>query len=483
MAVQITTGSSTAGKANVTSNYPLEVHTPTTEANAGFVQISSENDNGAATGSRFVLSPETDEDYRLRSSIDTIWDSETFNYTAINSGKYKVQNTGFTQVYASGFLSLNNTGVTTASQAACLSTWKNFPILGADQTYAEFAFANSAAMTTGVFIEGGLYTPGATPFTPSDGAFIRASSSGVYGVVNYNGTEVQVGPFKASDGVTTLTLSANVMYHCVVSVNERNVKFWIDDVLRGTFDVDATGNGQCFMAGSQPFSFGQRNTVAGAGGAISAKLADYTVAKGGYDPTRSWLVVNAANGGNGYQGQQGNNMGSTANYANSANPTAAVPTNTTEALATGLGGQFWETDTLAVTTDGIVQSFKNASPTANVTGKTLLVFGVKIASHVQTALTGGGYVASWSLAFGHTAASLATTETATSKAPRRIALGFQSVASAATALTVLSEINCRFDCPIAVQPGEYLQCVKKKIGTAPTAGTIAHLITFDCVWE
>jgi hypothetical protein len=237
------------------------------------------------------------------------------------------------------------------------------------------------------------------------------------------------------------------------------------------------------MAGSQPFSFCQRNTVAGAGGAISAKLSDYTVSKGGYDPTRSWLVVNAASGGNGYQGQQGNNMGSTANYANSANPTAAVPTNTTEALATGLGGQFWETDTLAVTTDGIVQSFKNASPTANVTGKTLLVFGVKIASHVQTALTGGGYVASWSLAFGHTAASLATTETATSKAPRRIALGFQSVASAATALTVLSEINCRFDCPIAVQPGEYLQCVKKKIGTAPTAGVIAHLITFDCVWE
>ena len=49
---QIETGSSTAGKANVSSNYELEVHTPTTEANAGFAQMSSEVDSGAVLGSR-----------------------------------------------------------------------------------------------------------------------------------------------------------------------------------------------------------------------------------------------------------------------------------------------------------------------------------------------------------------------------------------------------------------------------------------------
>lgn len=483
MAVQITTGSSTAGKANVTSNYALEVHTPTTEANAGFVQISSENDSGSATLSRFVLSPETDDDYRLRISTDSIWDAETFNYTGVNSFKYKVQNTGFTQAYGSGFLSLNSTGVTTASQAACLTTWKYFPVFGADQTYAEFALTNSASMTSGVTIDAGFFVPGSTPYAPTDGAYIRVTSAGVYGIINYNGVETSVGPFKATDGVTNLAFSANVIYHCVVSVNERSVRFWIDDVLRGTYDVDATGNGQCFMMGSQPFSFRQANSGTGAGGAISAKIADYTIAKGGYDPARNWQTSQAAMGHSGYTVTAGGTMGSTAQYANSANPTAAVPTNTTAALATGLGGQFWETDTLAVTTDGIVQSYQVPTSTANITGRCLLVYGVKIASHVQTALTGGGYVASWSLAFGGSTVSLAATESATVKLARRVALGFQSVASGATALTVLSEINCRFDCPIAVNPGEFIQCVKKKIGTAPTAGVIAHLITFDCVWE
>ena len=483
MAVQITTGSSTAGKANVTSNYALEVHTPTTEANAGFVQISSENDSGSATLSRYVLSPETEDDYRLRAAIDSLWDSETFNYTGVNSFKYKVQNTGFTQAYGSGFLSLNSTGITTASQAACLTTYKYFPIFGADQTYAEFALTNTAAMTSGVTIDAGFFVPGSTPFAPTDGAYVRVTSGGVYGIVNYNGVETAVGPFKTTDGVTNLAMSANVIYHFVISVNERSVRFWVDDVLRGTYDVDSTGNGQCFMMGSQPFSFRQANSGAGAGSAISAKIADYTISKGGYAPQRDWATAQCAMGHSGYVVTSGGTMGSTAQYANSANPAAAVPTNTTAALATGLGGQFWETDTLAVTTDGIVQSYQVPASTANITGRGLLVYGVKIVSYVQTALTGGGYVAQWSLAFGGTTVALNATESATTKLARRIALGVQTVASGATANTVLSEITTRFACPICVNPGEFIQCVKKKVGTAPTAGVIAHVITFDCVWE
>lgn len=100
-----------------------------------------------------------------------------------------------------------------------------------------------------------------------------------------------------------------------------------------------------------------------------------------------------------YQGLSGGTMGSLANYANSANPTAAVPTNTTAALGTGLGGQYWETDTLAVNTDGIIMSYQVPAASANYSGKCLSIRGVKIDTFVQTALTGGGYNEIWAIAF------------------------------------------------------------------------------------
>lgn len=142
-----------------------------------------------------------------------------------------------------------------------------------------------------------------------------------------------------------------------------------------------------------------------------------------------------------YQGLSGGTMGSLANYANNANPTAAVPTNTTAALGTGLGGQFWETDTLAVNTDGIIDSYQVPAASANYSGKRLSIRGVKINTFVQTALTGGGYNEVWTLVFGHTAVSLATAEAATTKARRAIVIGTRSVASATAALTQLPEIE------------------------------------------
>lgn len=485
MAVQITTGSSSTGKANVNTNFELEVHTPTTEDQAGFVQISSENDAGQATGSRYCLSPETDDDYRLRAATDSLWDSETFNYAAANTGKHITRLTTFTVSYGSGFFTTNAGSVTTLNSAAMLATYRNFPVFGADNTYAEVNACISNTIVSGTTIEFGFFSnSGTSPFAPNDGAFIRITNAGIVGVVNYGGAETTTGTFKTTDGVTDLTLAANAVSHFVVSVNEREVEFWIDDVLRGSIGIVASATGQPFMQGSLPFAVRHAIGAGGAGGVLQFKLADYTISKGGYAPVRSWETTLAAAGMMGYQGQSGGTMGSTANYANSANPTAAVPTNTTAALGTGLGGQFWETDTLAATTDGIICSYLNPAATINITGRCLIIRGVKISSHVQTVLgAGAGYVASYSLAFGHNALSLATSEAATTKAPRRIALGFQTVASTAAALTLLANVEYKFDCPVVINPGEYVAVVKKKIGAAPASGTIAHAITFDAVFE
>jgi len=185
-----------------------------------------------------------------------------------------------------------------------------------------------------------------------------------------------------------------------------------------------------------------------------------------------------------YQGMGGGTMGSLANYANSANPTAAVPTNTTAALGTGLGGQFWETATLAANTDGIICSYQVPTPTVNVQGRRLVVKRVKIDSYIQTALTAGGFNEQWTIAFGHTSLSLATTEATAAKAPRRVVLGSRSVAATAAALTQLSTIELDLSAaPIYVNPGEFFAIVKKIVGTAGSAGTIAHTIAVVFDWE
>lgn len=180
-------------------------------------------------------------------------------------------------------------------------------------------------------------------------------------------------------------------------------------------------------------------------------------------------------------------MGSLANYANSANPTTGVATNTTAALGTGLGGQFWETATLAPNTDGIICSFQVPAASATVQGRRLKIKGVGVVAYVQAALTGGPCMIQLSLAFGHTAVSLATAEAATTKAPRRVPipelLQVTAAQAVSTPLLITGESFTKFDEPIYVNPGEFIAVVAKKVGTAITAGIIAYVITYDYSWE
>jgi hypothetical protein len=49
---------------------------------------------------------------------------------------------------------------------------------------------------------------------------------------------------------------------------------------------------------------------------------------------------------------------------------------------------------------------------------------------------------------------------------------------------VLSRVTIDLgDAPIFINPGEFVQVVKKKVGTAPTAGTIAHSVGYVYGWE
>lgn len=432
---------------------------------------------GAATGADTLRSAELDDDYRMRLSRKIILDQERFRYTAQNTGKHNYTNLTMTASWGTGGLLFNSGGITTVSTGVCVSTYAAFPLMHPGLTVYEADITFNAQPTTNTTMLFGAYLKNTFAaignVTPLDGVYFRLTSTGFDGVVNKNGTETTV----AFPTAFTYTNDDTVHFRLVIS--RHFVSWYIDDVCYADATMTSTGTSPMWLSASFPMAFQQVISGGAAGVDFRSTILNYRVTQNGLYITRdSGEFGNAVRGS--YQGLSGDTMGSLASYANSANPTAAVPTNTT-ALVTGLGGQAWETDTLAASTDGII--FGDQVPDPSVTQRRLVIAGIKITSYVQTALVNGGYTAQWSLAFGSTSMNLGTAESATTKAPRRVAVGAQSVAANAAANTMLSTLTVQFTSPIYINPGEYIAVVRKKIGTAPDSGTVAHLVTLDYTWE
>lgn len=497
----IDSGNNAAGKANVDAEHNLQVTVPGYGAdgvpfgggsNAGPAMFS-EVDDGRVTGERLVLPPEVDTDYRLRVALDNLHDQETFNYTSQNTGKHSHAFTTLTATVSAAGLLTNSGNITTVNTGMTFGTFAEFPTQGTQTVVCETSVAFTAQPTSNTFIDFGMFRRGAsTAFAPTDGVYFRLSAAGLQGVVNNNGTETTTSVFPDALGAGTYSYVNGEVHQYLIQMSNVNVTFWIDNILYGTIDTPLAF-GYPVKSATLPWSIRHAIVGGAAGNAIQSIVTDYRVLSRGSAFTDDFGTVGNRVFGS-YQGLSGGTMGSLANYANSANPTAAVATNTTAALGTGLGGQFWETATIALNTDGIICSYQVPAGSATVPGKRLKITGVTMTSYVQTAITGGPFITQYSLAFGHTAVSLATTESAsfatgTTKAPRRVPLAAftQQVTAAQAVSTIVSQpggAGVDFTrAPIYVNPGEFVAVVAKKIGTVATAGVLGHVIRFDYSWE
>lgn len=461
-------------------------------ANVGAVRAFFENDQGLSTGLPDLASGEIDIDYRLRVSQDLMLDEEVFNYVAQNTGKHNFTATTMAASWSTGQFTTNSANIVTTTTGLQLRTYAYFPVTGTATLSGDFDIGFTQQPTSNCTIDFGFFiSSGANPFAPTDGVFIRLNASGLQGIAANNGTETSTGIF-ANVGGGNWTYSNNKRYQFIIYLGSNAAEFWVNESdSKGTYKLGQVllpaGQGRMVMASALPLAIRHAH-VGAAGNAISASLGAYNVRQGGVQ-----FATNPSTAGNrmlgSYQGMSGGTMGSLALYANSANPTAAVPTNTTAALGVGLGGQFWETATLAVNTDGIISSYQVPAGTVAIQGRRLVIRGVGLTSYIQTAITGGPFITQYSLAYGHTAVSLATAEAATTKAPRRVPLaGFTQLVTATQAVSTMvaqpGESYMDFgDAPIYVNPGEFVQLVAKHVGTVGTAGTIAHVVTFVYGWE
>jgi hypothetical protein len=445
---------------------------------AGFEAPALENDDGLYTGTRTVRAADIDRDWRTRVSMNHNRFSDFFPGSLLNLKKWKQSATTMTIVVGGNCCALNaGASVATATYAA-IETYAVFPITSSFGTWARIPLQLSSALVANNVVEVGLQIS-ATNAAATDGVFMRLSALGVVSLVCViNSVEVVYNTNIALFNWAT-AVGNNHTVTVDIYASETYAELWIDNqkVAEGPRPTDAYSTS---AGNSYPVKIRTINTAA-TGSAQIVRVGNVGVSMEtslGLDaPTTACIA-----GDNGDIITSGNTPGQTATYVNNANPTAALPTNTTAALPAGLGGQVWETDTVASGTDCIIFSFLNPAAAPGICAKNLVIYGVWIDSYVQTVLVGGGYVAQWCIAYGHTTVSLATADGVGTRAPVRKALGCQTVVAAAAANTILTRIYQQFLAPIVVEPGCYVQLVKKKVGTTSTSGVIAHLADFDHCW-
>ena len=506
MSTKIQSGSNAAGVANVDDNYNLNVVTPGFSSggvtkgggpeNAGAVGFYSVIDEGEVTGVRDVLSPETDLDYRLRVSHDNFMDGEDFSDTAQNTGKFNHTFTTLTATISSSGLLTNSGNITTTSTGMTFSSNSFVPVAGT-QTYVNETSIGFTAQPNAntVFDFGAPLKGAANPYIPQDGPFFRITSAGMFGVISKAGVETTTAVFPNALGTGAFVYTNNQNYRCLVQMNNVSTTFWINNAKMGEIPNPLSGG---FPCQSRSLAWGFRHSIVGgtAGSPFQALITGYRIyIRGAQFSDSLGTIGNRVYGS--YQGLSGATMGQlvagTVTTGTLVKPTAAIPVNTSLAanLPNSLGGRIYEqlASGLAANVDGIFASYTNPAASLTVQARRLKITGIMLSGNVSTVVVGGSAFTEWYIAFGHTADSLATTESAsfasaTTKAPRRFMLpkltSNMTANQAAGTLLVQPEYETTFfESPIYVNPGERIALVgNKTITGAITSGVLSYTYQF-----
>ena len=453
-------------------------------------RIFSENDDGTYTGSAFLRSPETSNDYRLRTGVDTLLFTETFNATVQNTSNWFYTNVTLSAALAgAGTLNFSTVQGTTSAHGAHLRTYQHFPVVGTAPLSVEVTHGLfTATIVANENILFGLGTPGGAITEPTDGVWVRVTTAGMVGEVRFNGTTTTTSAMR-----TLAQLTVGSVFKTSIVVAEDMIYFWQDDILIGSLPVPA-GNGQPFIAGSLPFFMMKYNT-----GAVSNtnqwRVSDVTISLMDLCTNLPFSHQVALGGGMAYQGQNGMTVGSTQatgtiTTGSSANPATAAGSNTA-ANVTGLGGVSVITAAASAATDFIATSYQVPTPSINITGRNLVITGIRISSiNTGAAVATSPTTLQWAIGYGHTAVSMQTAEAGSfvspsTKTPRRIFLGFQSAAiGAAIGAVYAPDIVVDFQAaPIVVHPGEFINThFKQIVGTATASQSITSIVTFMGYW-
>lgn len=478
MAIEIKSGVDT-NLATVDSNKALRIATSDTSANNGILAMTSRSDDGSFTGSVYDVAPETDDDYRLRVAQDSILFAEPFSGAALNSALWTSTVTTFTTAVSGSYLQLNSGNSAAANGVARVTSYRTFPMRGQFPICLDIPFqvAASSVGITNTTWEIGFFIA-ATTAAPTDGVFLRMNAAGELRVVsNFGGAETQSAAINYS---SLLTVNADKQMLLVIAAD--HVDLWIDNALIVQLNQAAGVPAFC-QSQSLPLSIRVYNAASVPASATQIKIGPTVVSVGGEANALTGREANTLAGAGGYQGFSGGTMGSTANWANSAAPAAATLSNTAAGYTT-LGGQFSFAAPAGAETDFALFGYQVPAAAAGSHNRNLRIDGVWVdATNIGAAVATTATVLQWGIAVGSSAVSLATTDAATTRAPRRIAIGMQSWIVGAAIGVAAERQSIQFRNPLICEPGSFVHVfLKIPVGTATASQVIRGVVGVDAAW-
>lgn len=473
MGVQIKGGNNSAGLANVSATYEVNVVTPQTEENAGFVQVSAEIDPGDVLGSRTVLPMEISDDYRVRAGLDQTLYNQSFEGTVVATHMFNQTLSTMTTNQASGYFSLNSGNATASGNYAIFQTRRSFPLYGTYPTYIDLWIREANFDATNSTSEYGIgYV--ATTAAPTDGVFFRRNNSGTLkAVVNYAGTETEVtiDTTNVTDRGTGTAYTPTECNHYLIVIHNDIANFWINDILVASIGCPDNQPSLTSSSAQPIFSRVYNSGVASAGRRV--EIGFLNVSLGDQHNNKPWSHALCGLGQGAYHTQLGTATAQTANWANSTAPTSAVLSNVAASYTT-LGGQYQFGATSGNEVDWALFAYQNPTGTNALPGKSLYVTNIRLSKMLVTGATAANATMFfWAAGVGSSAVSLATADSATAVSPKRVPLGIHNFIANSPIGTAADGFDVEFtDAPLVVPPAHYLHIICKQLNGTNTASLV-----------
>lgn len=402
---------------------------------------------------------------------------ENFVASTLNTAKWKLLTATMTGTVTSNVLTLN-AGASVASGAyAILSTYRTFRTYrGSDRIFAWRLDLDFAPISNNVVEFGGGIV--AAYIAPTAGAFFRYGNDGsLKGIVVSNaGAEITT-----ADLISFVAGTTTDYHDFLVVVGQDSVVFEIDGKPVSKIDIAASAAAPAASESFPAFVRTYNSTLTTQ--AQKVNIGRMVTATLGGDTSMTKATICALAGDVSYQSVVGVGTGaSTSNNTNGTAPPIATFSTTTPA-ATTLDGSLSLVGYAGSEVDNIIFGFQVPAATLTNMGRSLLIYSVTINMWVTAAPTNAA-LWQWQLAFGATAASLATAESASTKAYRRIQLGNIAFAAASPIGTNGIPITVNFPQPIAVNAGEFVSLLARlPVGT--TTGSPSYRLTYTVngSWE
>lgn len=479
----------------------VAVNLPTDPLEAGHVEVSF--NRGAGVPAR-TLRVTTEGEARI-AHMTRLFDCDFNGATAgaLLNNQFNQQATALTLVLNAGFLRFNSAAVTTVNIGGSVNSWRTFFVRDhMNLKLSGIIKHENGNVSNKQFDFGfGYYDVAANQANPMNEfvGFRWTLTGGLLAVLEYS---VGGAPVSVSQNVNGgVPYSDNVALTYDVVFGEEGADFYVAGVLVAHIDAPVGGAG-ISKSGSYPVVVRQFHSASPPALAPVFDIGSVAVSSIGPSADEDRNVLQVAMGRHALRAQAGVQAANGSNNnvpASATAPTALAATNAVSGLV-GLGGYGRINVSMNTTphTEFIMCSFQNPvipeAAGALINARNLVITDIMISPLVAAAaLTGGGVVAEWFLAFGGTALSLATADAvggaaigvkSFSKLPLPIVDSFAAAAAIGTVGTRSGEGgHILLQTPIVLAPGEFIILgIRTLYVAAATAGQVDGGYGFNGYW-